>query len=156
MPLSKKATLTLAGAAGVLALGLAVPAVALAEGATPSPSTSASGTPDPSASGAPGQPEGGKADRERRGAERRAALAEGLAKELGIDQDKVEAALEKVEANLATAARTERQARLKERLDQAVEDGTLTQEQADAILKAAEAGVLPGGAGRGGHGGAPR
>ena len=50
------------------------------------------------------------------------------------------------------AAKAERQARSRPRLDQAVKDGKLTQEQADAILKAAEAGVLPGG----GRGGRPR
>jgi hypothetical protein len=141
MPLSKKATLALAGAGGLLALGLAVPAVALA-----APDPSASATPSPSGSAAPGQP--GPADKEQRRAERRSALAEALAKELGIDQAKVEAALEKVGTDLADRARAERQERLKTRLDQAVKDGKLTQEQADAILKAAEAGVLPGG----GHG----
>jgi len=142
MPLSKKATFALAGAGGLLALGLAVPAVAFA---APDPSA----TPSPSGSAAPGQPE--RADKEQRRTERRAALAEALAKELGIDQDKVEAALEKVETDLAAQAKTERQERLKTELDQAVKDGKLTREQADAILKAAEEGVLPGG-GRG-HGG---
>jgi hypothetical protein len=144
MPLSKKATFALAGAGGLLALGLAVPAVAFA-----APDPSASATPSPSGSAAPGQP--GRADKEQRRTERRTALAEGLAKELGIDRAKVEAALEKVETDLAAQARTERQERLKTELDQAVKDGKLTQEQADAILKAAEDGVLPGG-GRG-HGG---
>jgi hypothetical protein len=147
MPLSKKATLALAGAGGLLALGLAVPAVAFA-----APDPSASASPSPTGSAAPGQP--GRADQEQRRAERRTALAEALAKELGVDQAKVEAALEKVETDLAEQARTERQERLKTELDQAVKDGKLTQEQADAIGKAAEEGLLPGGGhGRGAPGG---
>jgi hypothetical protein len=39
---------------------------------------------------------------------------------------------------------------LQRALDELVADGTLTQEQADAVLKAAEAGVFPG-PGGGGH-----
>lgn len=147
MAVSKKKLITIggAGAAAVLGLGLLVPAVAFAEGATSSPSASA--TP------APGK---GSTDREQRHAEHQQALAEGLAKELGIDQDKVEAALEKVQSQLRSEANADRQAQLKTRLDQAVKDGKLTQEQVDAILKAAESGALPGG-GFGGHGrGGPR
>ena len=59
------------------------------------------------------------------------------------------AALEKVREQHKPADRPERpstadrQAALKERLDQAVKDGKLTQEQADAITKAVEAGVFP-------------
>jgi hypothetical protein len=136
---TKKAAIAVAGAAGVLTLGLAVPAIAFAD-TTPTPSTSAT-TPD-----AP-------ADREQRHAQRQAELAAALAKELGIAEDRVAAALEKVESQMRADAEAERQAQLKARLDQAVKDGKLTQEQADAILKAAEAGVLPGGRGLGGPGG---
>jgi hypothetical protein len=137
---TKRIALVGAGAAGLLALGLSVPALAAAADPTPSPSTS----PSTSASAAP--------DREQKRNERRAALAAVLAKELGIDQAKVADALEKAQAQLDADAKTERQAQLKERLDAAVKDGKLTQEQADAILEAAEAGVLPGGGHRGGPG----
>jgi len=132
---SKKMTLALAGAAGLLALGITVPAVALAD---PSPSPSAGSTaPD---------------EMRQRHEARRAEYVAALAKELGIAEDKVAAALEKVDADLKTRAQADRQAALKERLDQAVKDGKLTQEQADAILKAAEEGVFPGGPGMGrGH-----
>ena len=133
---TRKTALVVAGAAGVLALGLSIPAIALAD-PTPSPTTT----------NAPGTP----GEREQRHAERQAAFAAALAKELGISEDKVTAALEKVETQMRAEANTERQAALKARLDQAVKDGKLTQEQADAILKAAESGVLPGGGGRGGH-----
>ncbi|NUO59616.1 MAG: hypothetical protein HOV78_23380 [Hamadaea sp.] len=47
----------------------------------------------------------------------------------------------------------DRTAKLKERLDAAVKAGTLTQAEADAVLKAAKLGLLGGGAGR--HGTPP-
>jgi hypothetical protein len=72
-------------------------------------------------------------------------MAELLANELGISKEDVAAALERVETQLRTEAQEDRQADLKERLDAAVAEGTLTQEQADAILAAHEAGVLGGG-----------
>jgi HD-GYP domain-containing protein (c-di-GMP phosphodiesterase class II) len=137
--ITRKAALAIVGATGVLALGVGIPAIALADP-----------TPSPSSSTAPNAP----ADREQRHAERRAELAAALAKELGIDEAKVAAALEKVETQRQADAKAERLAALKARLDQAVKDGKLTQEQADAITKAAEAGVLPyGGPGWGHHGG---
>ena len=129
----RKVLLAGSGAAVALALGIAVPAVALAQDPTPSPSTSASA-----------------ADPEQRRAERRDQLAEALATELGISKEKVAAALEKVLGQLDQEAKAERLAQLKERLATAVSEGKLTQTQADAILKAAEEGVLPGGPG--GHG----
>ncbi len=75
--------------------------------------------------------------------------------------DKVTAALEKLHEQRQgdrperpeRPSTEDRQAALKERLDQAVTDGKLTQEQADAVLKAAEAGVFPGGPGHDGKGG---
>ena len=103
------------GGAAVLALGIAVPAVAFAD-PTPTPSSSASTDPG---------------TREDRRAEHRDKLAEALAKELGIDQAKVAAALDKVDEQM----------------------------RADAILKASEAGVLGGPDGLGGpgrHGRGPR
>ncbi|MEH0842253.1 hypothetical protein V6U81_07660 [Micromonospora sp. CPCC 205711] len=142
--MSKKHLLAGLAAAGVLGVGIAAPTVAFAEdSATPTPSASSSdqGT-----------------DRQQQRADRQNAFAEALAKELGVSTDKVTAALEKVreqqKADRPERPSTEdRQAQLKERLDQAVKDGKLTQEQADAITKAVEAGVFPGGGGRGHHGG---
>ena len=141
----RKATfagLGLTAAGGLLALALAGPGIALAD-PTPAPSASASAAP------------GSKADRDARRAQEQADLAAKLAKELGIDQAKVQAALEKVQAEQQAQAKADRLAALKQRLDQAVKDGKLTQAEADAIYKAAENGVLPaagpGGPGRG-HG----
>lgn len=149
MALSKKTRLAVTGVGAALAFGLAVPAVAFAEDATPAPTASASATAGTDAT--PGTD--ANTTREQKQTERREALAAGLAKELGISQDKVTAALEKVETSLEADAKADRQAALKSRLDQAVKDGKLTQEQADAILKASDAGVLLGGGGRGGPGG---
>jgi hypothetical protein len=138
--ISRKAVLIGTGATA-LALGIAVPAVASA--------TDPSASPTPSASTSASDP---ASDREQKHADRRDKLAEGLAAELGVSKERVLAALEKVETQLESDARAERLAGLKERLDAAVADGKLTDEQASAILKAAEAGVLPGGPhGPGGH-----
>ena len=128
-PMSRKALLIGSGATA-LALGIAVPAVASA--------TDPSGSPSPSASAS-------ASDRDQTRTDRRDRLAEGLAAELGVSKERVLAALEKVEGQLEADARTQRLAGLKERLDAAVAEGKITREQADAILKAAEAGVLPGG-----------
>ncbi|MGY0006309.1 hypothetical protein [Micromonospora sp. I033] len=138
--MSRKHLLAGLAAAGVLGVGIAAPTVALADDKSPSPAPSAStdqGT-----------------DRQQQRADRQAEFAEALAKELGVPTDKVTAALEKLreqrQADRPERPSTEdRQTALKERLDQAVKDGKLTQEQADAVLKAAEAGVFPG---PGGHG----
>jgi hypothetical protein len=142
----RKATLAgvgLTGAAGLLALALAGPGIALAD-PSPSPSGSASAS-------APAN-----SDRAAKRAQQRDAYAEALAKELGIDKAKVLAALDKVDAAQAEQAKADRIAALKTRLDAAVADGKLTREQADAILKAAEAGVLNGPDGFGGrHGRGP-
>ncbi|GAB4055593.1 hypothetical protein [Catellatospora paridis] len=142
MKFSKK-TLVTAGAAGVLALGIAAPATAwAAEGSGSTPAATSSQ---------------GK-DKGYQQAEHQQKLSAALAKELGIDQAKVSAALEKVQSQLRpdgkardksndrTADRTQQ---LKDRLAAAVKAGKLTQAEADAITKAAEAGVL------GGHGHAP-
>lgn len=147
--------------AGVLSAALAAPAVAFADdSATPAPSPSASASAD-NGTAKPGQ----------RGADRRAELAKELATELGVPQDKVEAALAKLRQQHQADHRgdrkpgdkggwqrdgkspADREAWLKSRLDKAVTDGKLTREQADAILAAVKAGVLPGGWGGFGHGG---
>lgn len=141
-PISKKTLLVGLAAAGALGVGIAVPTMAFADGsAAPTPSASASST---TSTRAP----------EQRRAERESEFAAALAKELGIPQDKVAAALTKVQQQFRAEkkfkreekreSKAERQAELKARLDTAVKDGKLTQEQADAILKAFEAGVLPG------------
>jgi len=132
------AGLGVAGAGALLAVALAGPNAAFAD---PSPA------PSGSASAAPGNGRG--PDREARQNE----LAEKLAKELGVDQAKVQAALEKIRTEEQAAAKTDRLAALKTRLDQSVKDGKLTQAEADAIYKAAENGTLPAGGGPGGRGG---
>ncbi|MFF0153046.1 hypothetical protein [Micromonospora sp. NPDC005203] len=134
--------------AGVLGVGIAAPTIAFAAD-TPTPAPSASTAPAPGAK--VDAATGAKADRQNE-------FAEALAKELGVPSDKVTAALEKVREQRRQADRpqrpsaAERQAALKQRLDQAVKDGKLTQQQADAITKAVEAGVFPGPGGHGGPG----
>ncbi len=119
-------------ATGVLAVGIAVPTVAYA--ADPTPKGSA-----------------GAQERVHKGLDQQ-KLAAALAKELGLDEQKVADALAKVREQLkpeggkpAKPGATDRIANLKERLAQAVAAGKLTQAEADAILKAHEAGVLNGG-----------
>ncbi|GAB3750651.1 hypothetical protein [Microlunatus parietis] len=76
--------------------------------------------------------------------ERQQQLTKLLAEKLGVEQ----AAVEKALTELREAARADGIAALKERLAEAVEAGTLTQAEADAVVKAAEAGVIPAGPGR--------
>jgi serine/threonine protein kinase HipA of HipAB toxin-antitoxin module len=132
-----------AGAGAVLAIALAGSNAALADPST-APSASSSASPD--AGNGPGR---SSADREARQNE----LAEKLAKELGVDQDKVKAALDKIRSEEQAEGKADRLAALKTRLDQAVKDGKLTQAEADAIYKAAENGALQGAGGFGGPGG---
>lgn len=72
-----------------------------------------------------------------------AELATQLAEKLGIDQAKVTTALGEIDDE-ATATRKEA---FSTKLDEAVAAGTLTRAEADAVLKAAEAGVIPIGGG---------
>ncbi len=124
------------GVTGVLLLGAAVPA--LARDATESPTTGEEPTAE---------------HREARAAEREQQFAAALAEELGIDEETVAAALDTVRTRLMEERAAERRAALEERLAEAVAAGDLTQEQADALLAAEEAGVLGRGFGpRGGHG----
>ena len=141
----KKRTAAAIGAGSVVAAGVAGFALLAGPAHAEEPAPAPSG----SSSAAPGQPGQNPADRR---AEHQQELAAALAKELGIDQAKVAAALEKVRTEQQNAAKADRLEALKTRLDAAVKDGKLTAAQRDAILKAAEAGVLPGG-GPGGLGG---
>ncbi len=77
--------------------------------------------------------------------ERHAALAAELAKALDVDEATITEALDALQAD----RQAERAADLKDRLDQAVADGKLTQAEADAVTKAVEAGVIGGGGGFG-------
>lgn len=91
--------------------------------------------------------------RQERHAAREAAFAEALAEELDLPADRVSAALDAVREQMREEAKAAHLTKLKERLDAAVEDGSLTQEQADAIYAAAESGVMPFGRGPGRRGG---
>jgi hypothetical protein len=71
-------------------------------------------------------------------AARDARLAASLAEQLGVSEDTVKTAL----AEIRAAAQAERTAALKEKLDAAVRAGTLTQAEADAVVKAADLGVV--------------
>ncbi len=134
--MSKK-TLLILGTSGVLALGIAAPAVAWAENRSNQSAIH------------PGSEE------------RQQKLAEALAKELGVEPSKVSEALTKVREQLKAEAeanrpqgqpkpdenRADRLEQLKTRMAEAVKAGKLTQAEADAIIKAAETGVLNGGPG---------
>ncbi|MFC0004303.1 hypothetical protein [Micromonospora siamensis] len=140
--MSKKHLLAGLAAAGVLGVGIAAAPAFAEDSAAPTPSASSSadqgGTDDQGT------------DRQQQRADRQAEFAEALAKELGVPIEKVTTALEKLRAEHEAdrpqrPSAEDRQAMLKQRLDQAVKDGKLTQEQADAITKAVESGVFPGG-----------
>lgn len=78
-------------------------------------------------------------------AARQAEMAKALATKLGVDEAKVTAALDEIH----TAEQAEHKTAFTQRLDQAVTDGKLTRAEADAVVKAADAGVIPmGGRGR--------
>ncbi|GIH92680.1 hypothetical protein ACFFMN_37510 [Planobispora siamensis] len=70
----------------------------------------------------------------------REQLAEALAAKLGVSADKITAALD----TLRRQRSAEAEAALSERLKAAVTAGTLTQAEADAVLKAHRAGLLGG------------
>lgn len=120
--------------AGVLTVGIVVPAIAQDSDTTDD--TAAQTTED-------------------RRAAQQDAFAAALADELGLDTETVAAAVDTVRDQMRAEHDAERAAALQDQLDQAVADGELTQEQADAIIAAREAGALPlgGRGGRGGHGG---
>lgn len=74
-----------------------------------------------------------------------AAFVTELAKQLGIDEATLTTAMDEMRAE-ASSART---ADMQSRVDQAVADGTLTQAEGDAVMKAFEAGIIGFGKGRG-------
>jgi hypothetical protein len=141
---SKLVAVAAAGAVAALGAGLIVPVIASAQDGSASPGASAS--PSPSA----GAEDKSTKRQDRRDA-RQAELARLLAAELGISPDKVAAAVDTVRDKMRTQAMADARERLADRLDAAVADGKLTRAQADAILEAAEQGVLPR-FGRHGHG----
>ncbi len=71
----------------------------------------------------------------------RAAFVTELASQLGVDEATLTTALDEIEA----AEQADRQTQLQTRLDEAVAAGTITQADADAVLRVAAAGVLGGG-----------
>lgn len=128
-------TTVIAGSAvaAVVAAGIAVPALASDTGSDTGPG------------GDPGSSDSLREQHEQRHEEARAEFAARLADELGLDADEVSAAIEKVADELRAERSEERLAALRERLDEAVEAGRLTREQADALLAAAESGDLRAG-----------
>jgi hypothetical protein len=122
------------GAVALVAAAIAVPAFAQ--------NASESETPDDAATAeaVPG---------EERFADARDAFAEALAAELDLPVDRVNEALTAVREQLMEQRHDDMRAALEDRLDEAVAAGSLTREQADAILDAAEAGVLGDGRGHG-------
>jgi hypothetical protein len=131
--------LVLLGVVGALVIGaLALPA--LAQNATEETSESVS---EPTSEATPSP--------DLRLEDGQSAFAEALAEELGLPVGQVTDAITAAHERLAEQWRTEQAAELRERLDEAVAAGQLTQEQADAIVAAIEAGVLPGGPRFGGH-----
>jgi hypothetical protein len=67
-----------------------------------------------------------------------AALAKALASKLGVDEARVTTAL----AEIRSARDAERAKAVTDRLAEAVQAGTLTQAEADAVKKAADAGIV--------------
>lgn len=127
--MTKKAKGLAAGiAAGVLSLALVIPAFAQDDG-------DAVDTADPRAA-------------------HQAEFAAALAAELDLDEDTVAAAVNTVREQMRAEHQAERREGAEERLAAAVEAGRITQEQADAMLEAHEAGEFGLGRGmRGQHAG---
>jgi hypothetical protein len=125
-------------ASGVLVLGagIGVASVAAADTpTTPDPTSVPSSTSAPS-SPAPGtEPPGWPTDPDQ--AEREAVLIKALSEMLGVDEAQIKAALDEIRA----AYEAEGPAALDAYLDQAVEAGILTQEEADAVRQAVEQGM---------------
>jgi hypothetical protein len=141
----RRRTAAVGAAIAVAVTAVAVPALAQNDDDATDGTTSTEDTDD-------------RAGREVRRAEHRGEFAEALAAELDLPVDEVTDAIDAVTEQRRAEHRAERQLAFDDRLDQAVEDGDLTADQADAIREAHGAGVLgrrgPGGpAHRGGSGG---
>ena len=132
-----KAKRIVAGSAVIAALGLGAALPAIAQDAAADANATEQAT----------SPEDQRAARD-------SEFAAALAAELDLDADTVATALERVRDDMLAEHEAERRAALQEQLSAAVEAGELTQEQADALLAAQEAGVLRGFAGNG-HAGGP-
>ncbi len=128
----------------VSGLGLGAAGLAFAEPTTGTSTPSATASTD---TGQMSQDQMGQGMRGHRGGmgDREGDLAAQLAEKLGVDQAKVTTMLEEIRAS----HEADHKAQFTTRLDQAVTDGKLTRAEADAVLKAAEAGVI-------GMGGGPR
>lgn len=124
-----RSSLAAIGIAGVLAAGAAIPAIAQDDTATEDTTTD-------------------ETTREDRKAAAEEAFAEALATELGLDTDTVADALTTVREDMRAAREAERDARVQERLDELVESGELTQEEADTLAEVRDRGVFGDGIGR--------
>ena len=134
--ITTRRTLAAVGVVGVLAAGAAIPAIAQ------------DGTDDTTT-----EETTSDTTREERHAARQQAFAEALAAELGIDVDTVTDALEAVHEDMQATRQAEFRARVQARLDELVEAGELTQEEAETLAEVQERGVLRGELGRvGGRG----
>lgn len=142
MKITRKSVAAL-GATAAIAFA-AVPA--LARDATQTPTESSAAT-----EGSTSEP----TTHDERMADHRAAFAEALAAELDLPVDQVTDAVTAVDEQLRAERDAQRRAALQQRLDDAVANDDLTQEQADAMAAAAEAGVLGGPDGHG-HDHGPR
>ena len=124
--------------AGILVLGAGIGAASIASADTPAapiPTSAPSSTSTPS-SPAPGtEPPGLPPDPDQ--AESEAALVQALSEMLGVDEAEIRAALDQIRA----AYEAEGPAALDAWLDQAVQSGILTQEEADAVRQAVEEGM---------------
>jgi hypothetical protein len=126
-------------ASGILVLGAGIGAASIASAdttPTPSPTSTPTNTATPSSPAPGSEPPAWPTDPDQ--AEREAVLVQALSEMLGVDEAQVRAALEQVRAAYAT----EGPAALDAYLDQAVQSGILTQEEADVVRQAVEQGAI--------------
>ena len=123
MTLSRR-TIAAVGVAGVLAAGATIPALAQ-DGTDDIVTTQDDAT-----------------TREALRAEHEQAFAEALAEQLDLDADTVADAIDAVREEMQATRQAEMQARRQARLDDLVESGELTQEEADTLADIQERGVF--------------